>query len=545
LFDQSLNHFPANERLFQLKRDLYIDIGFASLLRADPCLSASEGRSVVALAPAFEADARTICKQIFCLGLPDKFRRTDLLERRAEMPAFMNWFHMRLFGEHHAGLKTLFYIEMWERFSYYGMRCLLLLYMVAAVEQGGLGFSEHSAELTYGWYTSLVYLTPLLGGLLADWCWGARRSMLLGGMIIAAGHFTMVFPSLLSFYVGLGLIVAGTGLLKGNIQTMVGQLYTEEDARRKAAFRLYYMGINVGAFLAPIVCGMLGKNAGFKSVLAFLGQDPTTSWHWGFAAAGVGMVFGLVHYWRDRKTLTGIGDRVLQSPKSTEIPGKLPVGKEPLLTWHDLRRLAALMILFAGAVCFWSIAEQAGTSLSLFADHHTRETLLGIHIDSPLYQAINPLWVIVLTPVFAAIFAHLAKRGIDPSTATLFAIGLFFLAVGTAVMVPAAKLAVEGKVSPLWLMSLYFIQTVGELCLSPIGNEAATRLAPKRFKGLAMGIWLMSSAVAAFLASHLATLASANDPHSTMLLFAGLTAAAVVFAGAMLVVRPWVNRLMQ
>jgi len=457
------------------------------------------------------------------------------------MPAFTKWVDQKIFGNHHEGLKTLFYIEMWERFSYYGMRCLLLLYMVAAVEQGGLGFSEHSAELTYGWYTSLVYLTPLLGGLIADWWWGPRRSMLVGGLIIAAGHFALVFGTMFAFYLGLGLIVAGTGLLKGNMQNMVGQLYVEEDTRRKAAFRLYYMGINVGAFMAPIVCGTMAKTAWFKSVLLFVGIDPRYCWHWGFGAAGVGMLFGLIHYWYDRKSLTGIGDRITSQAQAGTTEGQAV----PLMTRHDLRRLMALLILFAAAVCFWAIAEQAGTSLSLFADLHTRDSLLGIHIESPYYQAINPLWVILLTPVFTAIFARLSNRGIDPSTPTLFAVGLFFLAAGTVVMVPAATLAAAGKVSPLWLMLLYLVQTIGELCLSPIGNEAATRLAPKRFKGLAMGIWLMSSAVAAFLASRLATLASAQDPHSMVVLFAGLTGTAVLFAVAMLLVRPSVNRLMQ
>lgn len=383
------------------------------------------------------------------------------------------------------GLYLLFGVEMWERFSYYGMRAFLVLFLVS--NAGGLGWSKQAATDLYGWYTSLVYLTPLLGGYLADRFLGTHRAVIIGSIVIAAGHFALALHSLPTFYLGLALIVLGTGFFKSNISTMVGQLYQPGDRRRDAGFTIFYMGINTGAALGPLICG-------------YLAQSPRFGWHWGFGAAGVGMVLGLVTYLLLKpRYLTGIGERPAARSRSQEAKPHQP------LTREDWRGIAAVVILAFFNIFFWVAFEQAGSSLTFFAEERTRREFLGLTFLAPYFQSINPVAILVLAPVFAWLWGRLAARGREPSTPAKFAFGLLLVSLGFAVMVMAARLSAAGvPVSPLWLVATYVLQTCGELCLSPVGLSMVTKLAPVRFASLMMGVWFLSSVASNRLAGVLA-----------------------------------------
>jgi POT family proton-dependent oligopeptide transporter len=309
------------------------------------------------------------------------------------------------FTGHPKGLGPLFFTELWERFSYYGMRSILILFMTASVADGGLGFDVKTSASIYGWYTMAVYLTALPGGLIADYLTGARLAVFIGGIIIACGHFSMVFHSLTFFYIGMGLIAIGTGLLKPNISLMVGKLYRENDPRRDSGFSLFYMGINIGALLAPIVVGYLARGQTFKSFLRFIGQDPNTSWHWGFAAAGVGMVLGLIVYVLSRRSLQDVGNKVRSA--ATITPGSAPAAA---LTPADWKRIAAIFILFIFTILFWAAYEQKGSSLNLFADRLTRTELFGSTFPAPYLQSLTPAFVILLSPLFSMLWVRLKDR---------------------------------------------------------------------------------------------------------------------------------------
>lgn len=438
---------------------------------------------------------------------------------------------------HPAGLTTLFLIEVWERASFYGMRAILTLYMVAAVTAGGLGFSEEDATALYGTYTACVYLTPLLGGFIADRYLGARRTLLVGGVIIAFGHLAMVFESLPFFYAGLALIVLGTGLLKPNVTTMVGQLYPADDPRRTAGFNILYMGINIGGALAPLVCGFLAQSAAFKRFLGNVGFDPLHSWHWGFGAAGVGMVFGLVQYALHRTRLAHLGNKPERKAIASAKGG-------PLLSNQEWKRMAAIGVLFVACVMFWAVFEQAGSSLTLFAEKLTDNSIGTWQFPSTWYAALNSLYVIALTPVFALIWTRLSARGQEPSSPAKFAIGLTFLSAGTALMVPACMLAMQGKVSPVWLLGVYFLQTIGELCLSPVGLETVNKLAPARFASLIMGIWFLAVAVGNKLAGVLAGFSSTENPGSMAWLYGAMACSSLVLAAILWRLTPRVKSLM-
>ena len=384
---------------------------------------------------------------------------------------------------HPRGLATLFFTEMWERFSYYGMRALLMLYMVGSVQQPGLGFGERRAATIYGIYTMAVYLSGIPGGWLADRVLGHYRAVLIGGIIIAAGHFSMAIPGLPFFFLGLGLIVIGTGLLKPNVSSMVGSLYTRDDARRDAGFSMFYMGINLGAFIAPLVCGWLGQ---------------TANWHLGFAAAGVGMIFGLVQYVAGRKYLTPVSQEEPARPEER--------GLKPALRSTDWARIGAIVILTLFALLFWAGFEQAGSSLTLFADRATRLTVLGWQYPSSWFQSVEPLFVILFSPVFAWLWLRLARAGKEPSSPAKFTLGLFFLSLSFALVIPAARAfeASGNRVSPMWLIGLYFLQMVGELCLSPVGLSMVTKLSPARLVGLMMGVWFFATAMGNYVAGWIA-----------------------------------------
>jgi proton-dependent oligopeptide transporter, POT family len=400
---------------------------------------------------------------------------------------------------HPRGLATLFFTEMWERFSYYGMRALLMLYMVGSVSRPGLGFGERHAAQIYGLYTMAVYLSGIPGGWLADRVLGHYRAVFIGGCIIASGHFCMAIPGLPFFYTGLGLIVIGTGLLKPNVSSMVGRLYRRDDARRDAGFSLFYMGINLGAFIAPLICGWLGQQA---------------NWHLGFAAAGFGMVIGLIQYAAGKKYLTPVSDEEVSTNAAATSIDEAPQAsaevsappKARKLTATDWARIGAIGILTLFALLFWAGFEQAGSSLTLFADRATRLTVLGFNFPSSWFQSVEPLCVIIFSPIFAMLWLRLARKGNEPSSPLKFTLGLLFLSLSFALIIPAARMyqADGSRVSAMWLIGLYFLQMVGELCLSPVGLSMVTKLAPAHLVGLMMGVWFFATAMGNYVAGWVA-----------------------------------------
>ncbi|WP_414464184.1 peptide MFS transporter [Hyphomicrobium sp. DY-1] len=477
-------------------------------------------------------------------------------------------------GSHPQGLSTLYFTELWERFSYYGMRALLVLFMVAPVSQGGLGFPTPSAGSIYGTYGMAVYLLALPGGFIADRIIGAKRSVLIGGTTIAAGHYALAWPSLTTFYIGLALIAIGTGLFKPNISALVGALYSRDDDRRDAGFSLFYMGINVGAFLAPLVTGFLAQSSVFKDWLSAMGFDPTQSWHWGFGAAGVGMTISMVLFARNMRHLKDPG--VVASETSSSFRQQagymaaVTLGLLALaflsdvngfrwLRWFfiiiplvgiaygatrqnaDAHRMAAVGVYFLAAMIFWAIFEQAGTTLSLFADTLTRNEFVGMPFPSSWFQSANPIFVIMLTPFVAALWMRLGAH--QPSSPVKFGLGLTFLAASFLLMVPAANYAADGRVSPMWLLGLYFLFTVGELMLSPVGLSTMTRIAPQKMSGQVLGLWFLATAFGDKIAGDIGGAFTTSDPDALALSFlaqAGLVAAA---AALMFAVAPIVRRL--
>ncbi len=446
----------------------------------------------------------------------------------------------RGFLGHPCGLRTLFFTEMWERFSYYGMRALLVLFMVDGVQKGGLGFDDRTATAIYSLYTAAVYLAALPGGWAADRLIGHRRAIWYGGIAIMAGHFTLAIPGFIPvqhkppvLFFGLALIVAGTGLLKPNISAIVGQLYPEGGARQDAGFSIFYMGINLGATLGPLACSYLGENV---------------NWHYGFGAAGVGMLLGLIQYRLSEGNLREAG---LHPAWPADARGRrrgwmvlgaalglvaalaflLPneaVGAETVwlargtgavilmlalaffaavllfggLDADERRRVIVIAVFLLGAAVFWSGFEQAGSTLNLFAERYTDRTFLGSLFPggkhpAGYYQSINPLLIIVGAPVFAWLWVALARRNLEPSAPAKFALGLVQLGLGFAVMAWASWVVIAqgGKVLPIWLIVTYLLHTTGELCLSPIGLSWVSKLAPPRLAGQMMGTWFMGAAL--------------------------------------------------
>jgi POT family proton-dependent oligopeptide transporter len=432
------------------------------------------------------------------------------------------------------GLFLLFGVEMWERFSFYGMRAFLTLFLISTA--GGFGWSKEQASHLYGWYQGLVYLTPLLGGLLADRVLGTHRALIIGGVVIASGHFCLAMPAKATFFLGLVLIIIGTGFFKSNISTMVGQLYSEGDRRRDAAFTIFYMGINLGATVGQIICPKLADKWG---------------WHVGFSAAGFGMVLGLVVYLLyKRRFLRDIGDvpagRVRPSSASTTSPVKPP------LTRDEWRGIAAIAVLAFFNIFFWMAFEQAGSSMTFFAAEQTRPTLLGVRILAAQYQAVNPIAVILLAPVFAWMWTRLEASGRAPSTPVQFAAGLILLGTGFVVLVIGARFSDGGvRVSPLWLIATYVLHTCGELCLSPVGLSMVTKLAPARLASLMMGAWFFSMFISDLTAGLLAGTVEKVARGEVFHVLGGqadfflMFVVSTVLAGlALLVISPWVKRLM-
>ena len=443
---------------------------------------------------------------------------------------------------HPRGLVTLFFTEMWERLSYYGMRALLVLFMTDQVMNGGLGLTDTSATAIYGIYTALVYLVALPGGWMADRLLGAQRAVFYGGIIIMCGHFVLAIPSTNAFFIGLLLVVLGTGLLKPNASAVVGELYAPGDPRRDGGFSIFYMGINVGAMLGPLICGTLAQSSNF-------------GWHYGFAAAGVGMLFGVIQFYKTKHYLGDAGIEPASSGDAAKDEAARRKGWK--LVWIGVAAVAAFvlvslsgaidldpvsvsrgstfvimavtvaffanMLLFGGlnavekkrvwvfaALCmgsamFWSGFEQAGSSLNIFADRYTQLELGWITLLSTWFQSVNSIFIILFAPVFAWAWVALAARNLNPSTPAKFGIALVLLAFGFFMMVIASSIVADGgKAAPTWLILTYMFHTFGELALSPVGLSATTKLAPKRYVGQLMGVWFVSIALGNLIAGQIA-----------------------------------------
>jgi POT family proton-dependent oligopeptide transporter len=506
---------------------------------------------------------------------------------------------------HPPGLSTLFFTELWERFSYYGMRAILTLFMLAPVAAGGLGMRSEEAGPVYAMYTSLVYLMSIPGGWIADNMLGQRKSVLYGGIVIMLGHILLALHGLPFFYCGLGCVILGTGLLKPNISVMVGQLYERQEHRRDSGFSIFYMGINLGAFAAPLVCGFLAQNEWFGHQLEWWGLDPRHSWHWGFGAAAVGMFLGLLQFvatghrlgeaglrpaattgpadQAQRRRIFGIG--VLVFVSFAAIVAGIGLTRPELLTRKNIdlayrvllfvvvtaffgrlflagnwtagerNRLYVIVILFAAAAVFWGVFEQAGSTLTIFADTSTRNSLLGYGFASSWWQSVNAALIVLLAPFFSWLWVALGKR--QPSYGTKFAIGLLFVGLGFLWLVGGARLFTEdwktyvakhreailaaadkyeveldagqiessrvneiiakagdagdeavlppwNRVGMYWLFGVYLLHTVGELCLSPVGLSAMTKLAPTRVVGQMMGVWFLAASIGNYLGGSVA-----------------------------------------
>ena len=495
----------------------------------------------------------------------------------------------RFFG-HPRGLSTLFMTEMWERFSFYGLRPLLVLFMTAALLDGGFGFDRPQASAIVGIYAASVYLASLPGGWIADRLLGLRRAILLGAVFITSGHLSIGLSGFagergkLFFFLGLILIVLGTGLLKPNISAIVGDLYPEGGARRDAGFSIFYMGINTGAFFGQLVTGVLGEKVG---------------WHWGFGAAGVGMALGLVWFWlRAKDTLGPIGEDIVRDPNPTvqaaresrvkvatyaglgllalvfvlAATGVVSIDPQVVgqymtavlvgiavaffatvflaggLSSDEKKRVAVIFVLFVFAAIFWAAFEQAPTSLNLFANDFTDRSIFGWEMPATWFQSVNSFFIIVLAPVFAALWVWMARRNLELSSPAKFALGLAMAGVGFAIMIVAANEVVASNgtvlVSPWWLIASYFFQTVGELCLSPVGLSSMTKLAPRQYVGQMMGIWFLASSVGNLVAGLVGGHVDPTKLDQTPAVFTGTTLALAVSTAILLLMVIPIRKMM-
>jgi POT family proton-dependent oligopeptide transporter len=542
------------------------------------------------------------------------------------------------FFGHPRGLSPLFFTELWERFSFYGMRAILILFMTAAVTEGGLGFDTSKAGLILGTYAAGVYLMAVPGGWLADKFIGLRRAVLYGGVIIMTGHILLALPSTTTFFLGLVCVVMGTGLLKPNVSAMVGGLYSTEDMRRDAGFSIFYVGINLGGMIAPIIVGWLAQSPAWKETLASFGLSPESSWHWGFGAAAVGMFFGIIWYLAGWKHLGEVGMLPAKPANEAEARGNRtmlwvvavgavvliggamllskagilqitpegfskvfgtvlalsPLVLFPLMYFtgnynaQEKKQLIVIMVLFFGATVFWSVFEQAASTLNLFADRNTDLTItlpfaivvslamaipgvlvvrwwlslpartagatlflagisavvlggiaymlthIGQGFQSSQYQSLNSMFIVAIAPLFAALWFGLGARGKEPSSPAKFAIGLFFVAAGFAILIFAAKLSMNGvRVSPVWLVVTYLLHTVGELCLSPVGLSAMTRLAPQRIVGMVLGIWFLATSLGNYLAGFAGSMYESMSLSTLFMVVTGIALVATLIMAAL------------
>ena len=429
-----------------------------------------------------------------------------------------------LFG-HPRGLFVLFFTEMWERFSYYGMRAILFLYLTKSATEGALGIPESEAGPIYGLYASSVYLLTLPGGWIADNILGQKKAIWWGGIVIMLGHIILAIPSSPSiFFLGLAFVAVGTGLLKANISSIVGELYPEGGARRDAAFSIFYMGINIGAFLGMFIVGYLGEKV---------------NWHYGFGAAAFAMFFGLINFKLNGKYLSHVGEKPAKKGSFTflYITIALLIFVSSLVVFDivsgssmanamkyiivsitilyfffigvidqslsiiEKKRVGVLFIFFIGAALFWSGFEQAATSLTTFADRHTDRVIMGWELPASWFQNANSFFILLFSAPIGALWVYLNRKNLNPSTPIKFGLGLFQMGFGFLIMYFAAKNVLDGSLAGVgWLTFTYMFHTLGELCLSPVGLSTYTKLAPKKYYSQMMGLWFVAAALGNLIA---------------------------------------------
>ncbi|CAN5310433.1 peptide MFS transporter [soil metagenome] len=480
---------------------------------------------------------------------------------------------------HPKGLFILFFAEMWERFSYYGMRALLILYLTKHFLM-----SDQESGWVYGAYTSLVFITPLLGGYVADNYLGQRNAVLFGGVLIAVGHLLLGLEgdggqdafALNAFWIALAFIIVGTGFLKANISTMVGQLYPRDDARRDPAYTLFYMGINVGGLLGPIVCGILGETVG---------------WSWGFGAAAIGMLAGVVAFAWGKPLLLGRGEPPEPAYLATKVGGILSrewliylasLASVPIicllvkshdavgtllivssavvvayLLWEcfarldrvERHRMFAILFLVSLNPLFWGLFEQGGSSLNLYTDRHVDRSLFGITVPASVFQSINSMFIILMAPLIAALWIKLGKRGWEPSAPAKFGFALVQVGLGFLLLVAGATAFGIGNMTPMiFIFGINFLHTTGELCLSPVGLSAMSKLAPLRMASLIMGVWFLATAAGDFIAGLIAAGIGAGEGGATvaatLAVYKWVGGLSIMVGAAVLLVAPFIKRLM-
>ncbi|MDP1028141.1 peptide MFS transporter [Sphingomonas sp. KR1UV-12] len=483
--------------------------------------------------------------------------------------------HAKMFLGHPRGLFMLFFVEMWERFSFYGMRAILVLYLTKHFLLG-----EQPAYATYGAYTSLVYITPIIGGYLADKYLGARKAVFAGAIFITLGHLLLALvegpqgvqgATLSGFHAGLGLIIIGTGFLKGNISVLVGGLYPRDDLRRDGAFSIFYMGINTGAFVGPLIVGALGETVG---------------WAWGFGAAGIGMALGLVVFTLFQRELHGVGE----PPAPARLTARTNLGVSTewliylgataavLVSWwlvgnqgvvgtmlivasvvtigyilmtsfrdlgrEDRHRIFAALFLIALCPLFWALFEQTGSSLNIYTDQRVDRSLFGLAIPASVFQSVNPFFIITLAPIFGALWIKLARRGLEPSAPFKFGIGLILIGAGFFVLTWGAP--TEGLTPAIIIILLYACHSMAELCFSPVGLSSMTRLSVGSMTGLMMGTWFLSTAAGNFIAGLIAqaTGGEGAGPEQVLEVYGRIGWFAIGVGVVVLVIAPFVAKLM-
>lgn len=477
---------------------------------------------------------------------------------------------------HPRGLFVLFFAEMWERFSYYGMRALLIFYLV----QHWM-YSDEQASIIYGAYTALVYITPVIGGYLADRYLGQRKAVLFGAVILTFGHFLMAFEgdggqgsaALNIFWLALSFIIVGSGFLKANISVIVGQLYPRTDPRRDPAYTIFYIGINLGAALGAIIAGYLGQTYG---------------WSYGFGAAGFGMLLGLIVFMWGKPWLKGCGEAPDAARLARPVAG-IPfewllylgsIASIGVVWWliqnqavvgtllgiaggilvayvlytagaklppHDRDRIFAAMFLIIGSILFWALFEQAGSSINLYTDRQVDRTMLGFEVPASVFQSINSIYIVTLGPLFAILWTVLARRGLEPSTPAKFGLAMIQLGIGFLILVAGAAAAGPGNLTPvLFIFLLYLFHTTGELCLSPVGLSAMNRLAPAHMASLIMGAWFFASATGNFAAGLIAAATGAEGagPERVTEVYSTVGWVAVAVGIAVIVISPLIKKLM-
>ena len=421
-----------------------------------------------------------------------------------------------LFG-HPVGLYVLFFTEMWERFSYYGMRAILVLYLVAATTDGnaGLGWSNGEALSLYGWYTMLVYVASIPGGWIADKFLGQKKSVLYGGILLVAGHSILAVEQMWAFYTGLGLIIAGVGMLKPNISTMVGGLYKQGDIRRDKGFTIFYIGINVGAFLSALIVGYVGETYG---------------WHYGFGLAGIGMAAGLIQYLAGQKHLANVGNFLGASKDEAEKEAmKKPLSK------IEKDRVVVLFISFILVIVFWGAFEQAGGLMNIYASEKTNRILMGWEVPASWFQSLNSMFIIFLGTSVALYWANRKLKGKLSTSLFKMIVGLIIMGTGFFFMTAAAgQYESNGSSAMYWLVLAYLFHTVGELCISPVALSYITKLAPVKYASLMMGVYFAMTGFGNKLAG---LLGEASESLGEYIIFTGIAVFCIVFGGLVMLFR--------